>query len=372
MSRTSNKITEDYRAALRGAAVASRPGRRFLAVTGKAPDEMLKGILTGRLPGKHVAGGSGPSPAGEVPRVQYGDGAGLSSLRGEVCYSAMLTPKGKMITDLRVFRGLENGFLLDLPEAGIEGALEYFRRFLPPRLARVQDRSEELSVLTLFGPEVLPLVSQAMGVRFLSHPLVEDLAGQPEGREVVFLGWGSAPARIARNGDFPGPAWDVLLPPGEGEELRRGLVEGGALPLSQATWDVLRVEKGRPVFGVDMDQETIPVEAGIHLRAVDYTKGCFTGHEVIIRIRDRGQVSKHLRRLLMGDAPIPKRGDPLYVPGGEKAVGRITSACWSPGLGEGLSLGYVARRVEPGDEVRVGGMGGPPARVQLLDPDGTG
>lgn len=352
--------------------MASRPRRRFLEVTGKAPGEMLKGILTGRLPGKHVAGASGASSPGEVQGVGDGGGAGLNALMGEVCYSAMLTPKGNMITDLRVFRGLEpDAFLLDLPDVGTEGALEHFRKFLPPRLARVQDRSEELSVLTLFGPEVLPLLAQAFGGTFPTSTL-EGLAAQPEGGELVLRGLGSSPMRIARNGDVSGPAWDVLLPPGDREEIRLRLEDAGAVPLSQSTWEVLRVERGRPAFGVDMDQDTIPVEAGIHLRAIDYTKGCFTGHEVIIRIRDRGKVSKLLRHLLLGDAPTPERGEPLYVPGREKAVGRITSACWSPAMGEGLALGYVGRGVEAGEEVRVGGTDGPPARVQALDPEGAG
>jgi tRNA-modifying protein YgfZ len=372
MARTFNETTKDYHAALRGAAVAFRPGRRFLEVTGKAPGEMLKGILTGKLPGKHVASESGPSPAGGASGADQGGEAGSDAVMGDVCYSSMLTPKGKMITDLRVFRGLEDGFLLDLPEAGMEGALEHFRKFLPPRLATIQDRGDELSVLTLLGPEVLPLMGQVVGEGSFSPTLLEDLAGQPEGREMVLRGRGSPPLRITRNGDVPGPAWDVLIPSTDRAQLQTRLEAGGAVPLSQTTWDVLRVEKGRPAFGVDMDQETIPVEAGIHIRAIDYTKGCFTGHEVIIRIRDRGKASKHLRRLLLGDAPIPEGSEPLYVAGREKAVGRITSACWSPALGEGLALGYVGREVEPGEEVRVGEMDGPPARVQLLDPEGTG
>lgn len=362
----------DYEAARRGAAVAARPDRRFLEVTGKAPGDMLKGILTGRLPGEPWAAGQRPSPRGGLP-LPAGEGAsGVEALHGEVFYSAMLSVKGRMITDLRVFRGREGGFLLDLPEAGLEGTLAHFRKFLPPRLARVEDRSKELAMLTVLGSAAPALLAEAMGGGPLPRIVGEDVEALTETRELILLGVDSGEARIVGNGEVLAPAWDVVLSRATSEELLRGLEQRGAAPLSPDTWEVLRVERGRPAFGVDMDKRIIPVEAGIHLRAIDYKKGCYTGQEVIIRIRDRGKVSKHLRRLLLGQAPVPGRGDPLYVQGREKCIGLITSACWSPAFGETVALGYVRREVGPGEDVRVGGTDGPVARVQPLDPEGAG
>jgi folate-binding protein YgfZ len=112
-------------------------------------------------------------------------------------------------------------------------------------------------------------------------------------------------------------------------------------------WSTLRVEAGRPAFGSDMDADTLPPEAGIDRRAIDHTKGCYTGQEVIVRIRDRGHVNRQLRRLELGDVPTPVEGSELLAADGSgKVVGRITSAVQSPRYRGVLALAYVARGVE--------------------------
>jgi folate-binding protein YgfZ len=95
-----------------------------------------------------------------------------------------------------------------------------------------------------------------------------------------------------------------------------------------------------------MDDTTIPIEAGVHDRAIDYDKGCYTGQEVIIRIRDRGHVNRHLRQLRLGDVPTPAKGTELLAHDSSKVVGKITSAVQSPKYGETLALAYVRRGVE--------------------------
>jgi aminomethyltransferase len=119
-----------------------------------------------------------------------------------------------------------------------------------------------------------------------------------------------------------------------------------------------------------MDQETILLEAGIQSRAVDDTKGCYTGQEVIIRIRDRGHVNKELRGLLLGDAPLPRPGQELFASGGEKSVGWITSAVSSPAFGQNIALGYLKRSVAPGDRVTLGTLDGPEAETRALSDKG--
>jgi folate-binding protein YgfZ len=95
-----------------------------------------------------------------------------------------------------------------------------------------------------------------------------------------------------------------------------------------------------------MDDGTIPIEAGIHDRAIDYEKGCYTGQEVIIRIRDRGHVNRHLRQLLLGDVPTPANGTELLSEDSDKVVGWITSAVLSPKFEQTVALAYVRRGVE--------------------------
>ena len=146
-------------------------------------------------------------------------------------------------------------------------------------------------------------------------------------------------------------------------------METGACEFSLGALDVLRVEAGRPAWGSDLDDTTIPPEAGIDARAIDHAKGCYTGQEVIVRIRDRGHVNRKLRGLRLGNAPLPGRGVELWVGGRDQPVGAITSAVVSPRAGEGLALGYLRREVEAPGEVRLGTPDGPRVTVLELGPD---
>ena len=344
----------DYDAALWGVAVGIRRERRFLGVTGKAPGDMLNGLLTNRLPPP-----LGEERGGMVP--------------GSVVYSALLTAKGKMITDLRVFRDPLDGFVLEVPEAGVEGAMAHFKKFLPPRLATVKDRSRDLTLLTLLGPDapvLLAEVASQMDLTGSVEGMVEGMVELVEGEEILFPSPGVGAFRLTRNGESHAVGWDVLLSPAVAEELRNRVDAMGAVPLTQASLETLRVERGRPAFGRDMDQNTIPVEAGIQGRAIDHEKGCYTGQEVIVRIRDRGQVNKELRGFLLGEAPVPAFGQDLFQTGREKSVGWITSAVASPAFGQTIALGYLRRRMEPGAEVRVGGAEGPGAQARALGDEG--
>ncbi len=326
----------EYAAATEAVAVFDRSHRARFSVRGRAPRQMLNGVLTGTIP-------AAPATAGE------------HVLGGAATYHAVLTPKGKMITDLwclcREEADAGGDFLLDVPVAGRQGLLDHLRKFLPPRLAKVEDESHATASLTVVGPSAARHVSRlALGLRVDDR----ELSALPEG------GWRSVGSRIGGEGEpaaddgvyvmrtaevWP-EAYTVYGPAGAVEALWQALVHGGARPAGLGVWNTLRVEAGRPAYGTDMDADTIPVEAGIHERAIDYTKGCYTGQEVIVRIRDRGHVNRHLRQLLLGDVPAPKPGAELFAEGSDKPVGHVTSAVESPKFGQVVALGYVKRGVE--------------------------
>jgi folate-binding protein YgfZ len=356
-----------YAAAMSGAAVLRRRDRRFFSVEGKAPEGMLKGILSGGIPARlRECGGGWKS--------------------GESHYSAILTPKGKMVTDLRILPGRESGFLLDLPLSGVAGAVAHFKKYLNPRFAQLGDRSEELGMLTVVGPDGAEVVGGVLGF---------ELESPDPGQVRIRPGGKGSDLSILNNEDVLPPAMDLLLPTGVLEQVRGRLEELGARPMDSGTWQTLRIEAGTPLFGVDMTEDTIPVEAGIQDRAIDHQKGCYTGQEVIVRIRDRGQVNKQLRRILLGESGIPGTGTELFLaegetgepkaggheeetegtsdpasgppaPGRGKKVGWVTSSCRSPRFSQTIALGYVKRRVAVGGEVRLGGPEGPPGRVEAL------
>ena len=108
-----------------------------------------------------------------------------------------------------------------------------------------------------------------------------------------------------------------------------------------------------------MHEDTIPLEAGIESRAISFDKGCYVGQEVVIRILHRGH-GRVARRLVWVEGPPSARGGPVWAAGdavllGDKAVGAVSSACWSPARGRLLAIAMVHRDAsEPGTAVRIG------------------
>jgi folate-binding protein YgfZ len=316
----------EYAAATGGTALFDRSHRTRLAVKGRAPTKMLSGVLTGVMP-------AAPTAAGEV-------------WHGRSTYHAVLTPKGKMISDLwATLLGHEDsaGFLLDVPVAGAAGLTAAFAKVLPPRFAAVSDVSAETAHVTAVGRDAAALVSRlALGLRVEAA----ELAALAEG-DWRAVGDPAVSVRVERTAEVWPEAYSLVGPASAVAALWRALVAAGARPSGNAVWSILRVEAGRPVFGTDMDEDTLPPEAGIEDRAIDHEKGCYTGQEVIVRIRDRGHVNRHLTRLELGDVPTPAAGTELRsADGSGKPVGRITSAVQSPKLGGVLALAYVARGAE--------------------------
>jgi folate-binding protein YgfZ len=130
----------------------------------------------------------------------------------------------------------------------------------------------------------------------------------------------------------------------------------GAIDVQDAVVETTRIEAGRPRFGVDMSEDTIPLEAGIEDRAISRTKGCYVGQEIIIRVLDRGhgRVARRLVGLKLAAATVPARGDAIRS--GEREIGQVTSAAYSPLLDTPVALGYVHRDfTEPGTSVDVAG-----------------
>jgi folate-binding protein YgfZ len=131
--------------------------------------------------------------------------------------------------------------------------------------------------------------------------------------------------------------------------LRGALLAAGAVEVEPEAAEILRIEAGRPRFGAEVGPETMPAEAGIVERAVDFEKGCYIGQEPVARLHYRGRPNRHLRGLRLSAPAAP--GTALRL--GEKEVGRVGGACVSPALGP-IALAVVRREAEPGDELAVG------------------
>lgn len=315
----------EYRAATEGCGVLVRDDRRLLRVHGRAPVQMLDGILTSRIPGA----------------------------RGDAVYGTILTAKGRMVTDvvtLWLGGDEEQGLGLSIAETAHEAVLAHFRRFLPPRLARFEDLGPATRLVTVVGPGAAEAVAGAFGEAPESGFAL--LGGGPLASGPVGGGALQGGALVVR-GVRQVPSWDVWVGVGALSDVCERLRGHRAVPVGSGVWHTLRVESGLPQFGIDMDDGTIPVEAGLVDVAFDHDKGCYTGQEVIVRIRHRGRVNWHLRALRFGDVAA-RPGAQLFEADGTKVRGRVTSVADSPRFSQVIGLGYVRREVELPATLRLG------------------
>lgn len=304
----------EYRAAHGGCVVVDRSDRSAWRATGRDPVRMLNGLVTNDL-------------------------AGAPENQG--VYAAMLTPKGKMVAELRLFRLAEREVLFDTAAGAQEDLTATLRKYVPPLFARMAPA--EMAVLGVYGPGARAAISAALGAEPPEEQPPEGwVAARAAGDEE------DGPTLVVRTPYAGVPGYDVLLPATGAADTFRALTAAGAVPAGHATLEVLRIEAGTPRWGAELTGDVIPLEAGLRERAISEGKGCYTGQEVIIRILHRGHVNWRLRGLLLGEAPAPPAGTQLTRPGEEKAVARVTSACSSPALGQTVALGYARRELEAG------------------------
>ena len=265
---------------------------------------------------------------------------------GRGCYAALVTAKGKMESDLNIYC-LENELLLDF-EPGLTAAVQArLEKFIIAEDVQTADVAPHYGLLSLQGPGAaavlqtlsLPVPSPALAVHALPH-----------------AEWGEI--YVTNQPRLGGAGFDLFFPaaalPAAAETLLTDVRASGGLACGWSALEIARIEAGLPRFGADMDNSTLPPEAGLDSRAVSYSKGCYIGQEVIARIRTYGQVARALRGLRLPDelAALPKKGDKLLHDG--KEVGFITSAAVSPTLKANIALGYVRKEANaPGTRLQL-------------------
>jgi aminomethyltransferase len=201
--------------------------------------------------------------------------------------------------------------------------------------------------LALFGPHAAALLADLAGAALdelpLFHTQTIELAG--------------APTIAARRPGLGGQGFTLFVPTAHLDAARAALLETGAAALSDAAFDVLRVEQGYGAFGRELSQEYIPLETGL-LDAVSFTKGCYVGQEIIARMESRGRLAKQLRGLkLAGDGREWSAIAPAKLDVEGKEAGDLTSAVLSPRFGP-IALAYVrSAHAAPGSRVGIAGTG---------------
>ncbi|RPJ85140.1 MAG: folate-binding protein, partial [Acidobacteria bacterium] len=265
-------LEAEYRAARAGAILLDRDARGRVLVSGGDRRTFLHAMLTNDI-------------------------AGLAPGRG--CYAAYLTPQGRMIADMRVL-DIGDVLLLDLEEAFKDRVLEQLDRFVFAEDVALGDVSSTISEIGVHGPAAAHLVRAALEEAGVNVP--GDIDALPEYSSLRSTLQGE-PLIVAASRDFADSGFDIYTGAGVAEPLAGALLQAGAVKASPETSEVLRVERGRPLFGRDMDEETIPLEAGIEQRSVSFTKGCYPGQEVVARNQYRGTL-KRRTYLMTCDSPV--------------------------------------------------------------------
>jgi len=315
-----------YDAARSSAVVVDKSGEGRLRLTGADRVAWLQGLVTN-----------------DVAALQPGQG----------CYAAYLTPQGRMISDLRILATRE-ALLLDVPTVARAAVAARFEQFIITEDVVVEDVTARIARLGVHGPAAAAAVAAALDV----PAAVVATLGEHAHVDVEFQ---DAPVVVAGACEPGVPGYDIYCAADRVTDVAGRLFAGGARDITADAWDTLRIEAGMPLFGVDMDTDTIPLEAGIEDRAISQTKGCYVGQEVVIRILHRGG-GRVVRRPVAWtadadstpDADVPSPGTAFTIDG--KDIGRVTSAAWSPTLRRVIGLGYAHRdHTEPGTRFVVAG-----------------
>jgi folate-binding protein YgfZ len=295
--------TDEYVSATSAAGWLDRSDRGKLALTGADAKQFLQGQVSN-----------------EIVALTPGDG----------CYAALLTPKGKMLGDLRILDAGDE-LLLDTERVALQELFNMIRRFSLGHDVQLHKRTVERGLVSLIGPDSDRIAAVA------DLPMTEhaNLAAMVDGIAV----------RAVRTD----VGIDLICASDQTAELTRALGARGAEPISDATAECVRIERGRPRYGIDLDDTVIPQEAGLNDRAVSFQKGCYVGQETVARLFYRGKPNRQLRGLrLTHPAPVGAE-----VMSGDRVVGRLSSVAASPRFGT-IGLALVRREAPPGSDVLVG------------------
>ena len=298
---------EEYRFARETAALVDRNYRAFLYLTGADRERYLNAILTNNV-------------RAAIP------GRGVPSL--------LLNPQGHILAELEIY-SLGDRHLAISYRMIRERLIEALDRYIIMDDVAIEDATESLVALGVEGPK------SAEVLRSVSGEELESFA-ELEMREARV---GEMPARILRRSPGGVPGFECIGERASADALWNLMLDAvgaaGGGPIGYEALNSLRLEAGVPWFGYDYDEGVIPHEARLESTHISFTKGCYTGQEIVERVRSRGHVNRMRVGLEFSGTAIPERGAKLTV--GDKEVGHVTRAGYSPRAGHAIGIGYLRR-----------------------------
>jgi folate-binding protein YgfZ len=279
-------------------------------------------------------------------RVRWLNGMVTNNVRdlapGHGVYAFLLNPQGRILGDLYAYNRGES-LLVDTDQSQLEKVLAVFDKYIIMDDVEVTNVSSKLTAIGIAGPGARESL-QAAG---LEAPELGPL-------QFVELSWQQMGMTLLRDDNGRAESFELWLAPEHVEEVNNSLVKAGAHAAGTAALELLRIAAGIPRYGIDIRPRDLPQETEQE-RALNFTKGCYVGQEIVERIRSRGAVHRKFTGFeVHGQLPAPS--SKILVEG--KDVGEITSAASLPAASgdHRVALGYIRREIAtPGQLVEAGG-----------------
>ncbi|HJT86622.1 MAG TPA: glycine cleavage T C-terminal barrel domain-containing protein [Bryobacteraceae bacterium] len=254
---------------------------------------------------------------------------------GSGCYAFLLTPQGRIQADVNLFC-FSDHFLLDTEPELREKVPALILRYKVADQVEIEDVTAATSALALEGPAAAAALAAAKA----------PVPGEP----CAHLPWGEAVvAGVSLTGQ---PGFRIFAPAAAKSDLIRLLEAAGAHPATLADARLVRIENGKPRYGEDIRETSLPQETQ-QMQAVSFQKGCYLGQEIVERIRAQGHVNKKLVRLALDSAQPVEPGTRLSADG--KEAGEVTSSAYSPDARGVAALAYVRTPyANPGSVLQAG------------------
>lgn len=253
---------------------------------------------------------------------------------GQGCVGLLLNPQGHILAEIRCL-ALDDRLLAMFHRGVQQRTIETLDKFIIMDDVTLTDESERLGTIALEGPATGPALAELCGVKLdamREHGHAEVSVSGISCRVMRTAHFGETGAEFLVAREQLAALWTALL--------RAARARGGG-PIGYEALNALRLEAGIPWFGYDFDDKVIPHEAGLETSHISYTKGCYTGQEIVERVRSRGHTNRRRVRLQFLGMELPPGGTKLFA--GEQAAGTVTSAAYSTQLGRVLGMAYVRR-----------------------------
>jgi folate-binding protein YgfZ len=262
--------------------------------------------------------------------------------------------QGRLLAAVRVLN-LGDRFLIDTERATHSKVLELLSRFTLAGDFRVTDATEEIATLSIQGQAAANIVRAVLG----------DLAANLERGEVLTEPFSESTVTFICATHTAEAGFDLFVSVDKSSELQRALIDAGAVVVGEDAAEILRVEAGIPRYGVDMDETTVLSETNLD-DAISFTKGCYIGQEIIVRIMHRGHVAKKLTGLIFDGQEMIESGTKV-LSDNDQEIGRVTSSTISSRMQRAIALAYVKYDyLAAGTKIKVADMTGTVAELPFV------